>query len=97
MFDVTLTKMAMFEKNRACLLQLNNHNLYISGQCGTGKHVLLRNKPKENYFFTPIGRISEFCNPIDFSNSRASCILSGSSCLTIKTFDMTTKTRNKSS
>ena len=60
MFDVTLTKMAMFEKNRACLLQLNNHNLYISGQCGTGKHVLLRNKPKENYFFTPIGRISEF-------------------------------------
>ena len=60
MFDVTLTKMATFEKKQGMSIAMNNHNLYISGQCGTGKHVLLRNKPKENYFFTPIGRISEF-------------------------------------
>ena len=39
---------------------MNNHNLFISGQGGTGKHVLLRNKPKVNAFFTPIARISEF-------------------------------------
>ena len=62
MFDVTLTKMATFEKKGQCLLSsaMNNHNLFISGECGTGKHVLLRNKPKVNAFFTPIGRISEF-------------------------------------
>ena len=56
MFDVTLTKMATFEKNRTMSIAMNNHNLSISGQGGTGKHVLLRNKPKENVFFTPIGR-----------------------------------------
>ena len=69
---------------------MNNHDLFISGQCGTGKHVLLRNKPKENAFFTQIGCISEFLNPIDFSNPRTSCILSRTSRLTIKTIDMTT-------
>ena len=51
MFDVTLTKMATFEKNRPMSIAMNNHNLSISGQCGTGKHVLLRNKPKENVLF----------------------------------------------
>ena len=57
MFDVTLTKMATFEKkNRTMSIAMNNHNLFISGQCGTGKHVLLRNKPKENAYFTPIGQ-----------------------------------------
>ena len=61
MFDVTLTKMATFEKkNRTMSIAMNNNNLFISGQGGTGKHVLLRNKPKLNAFFTPIGRISEF-------------------------------------
>ena len=39
---------------------MKNHNLFIAGQCGTGKHVLLRNKQKVNALFTPIGRISEF-------------------------------------
>ena len=37
-------------------IAMNNHNLFISGQCVTGKHVLLRNKPKENAYFTPIGQ-----------------------------------------
>ena len=60
MFDVTLTKMATFEKNRTMSSAMNNHNLFITGQCGTGKYVLLRNKPKVNAFFTPIDRISEF-------------------------------------
>ena len=60
MFDVTLTKMATFEKHRTMSIAMNNH-LCISGHCCTVKHVLLRNKPKENvFFFTPIGRISEF-------------------------------------
>ena len=92
MFDVTLTKMATFEnkKNRTVSIAMNNHNLYISGQCGTGKHVLLKNKPKENVFYSNWPYIG-VCNPIDFSNPRASCILSGSSCLTIKTIGMTTK------
>ena len=55
--------MATFEKkkNRTVSIAMNNHNFFISGQGGTGKHVLLRNKPvKVNAFFTPIGRISEF-------------------------------------
>ena len=62
MFDVTLTKMATFEKNKTMSIAMNNHSLFISGQGGrsTGKHVLLRNKPKVNAFFTPIGRIPEF-------------------------------------
>ena len=60
MFDVTLTKMATFEKKNRTMSIAMNHHLYISGQWCTGKHVLLRNKPKENVFFTPIGRISEF-------------------------------------
>ena len=60
MFDVTLTKMATFEKNRTMSIAMNNRNLFISGQGGTEKHILLRNKPKVNAFFTPIGRISEF-------------------------------------
>ena len=60
MFDVTLTKMATFEKNRTMFIAMNNHNLFISGQCGTGKHVLLRNKPKENAFLLQFGRKSEF-------------------------------------
>ena len=61
MFDVTLTKMATFEKkNRTMSSAMNNHNLLISGQLGTGKHALLRNKPKVNAFFTPIDCISEF-------------------------------------
>ena len=91
MFDVTLTKMATFEKKQGMSTAMNNNNLYISGQCGTGKHVLLRNKPKETYFFYSNWPYIGVCNPIDFSNPRASCILSGSSCLTIKTIDMTTK------
>ena len=60
MFDVTLTKMATFEKNRTMSSAMNNHNLFITGQCGSGKYVLLRNKPKVNAFFTPIDRILEF-------------------------------------
>ena len=60
MFDVTLTNMATFEKNRTMSSAMNNHNLFITGQCGTKKYVLLRNKPKVNAFFTPIDRISEF-------------------------------------
>ena len=61
MFDVTLTKMATFEKkNKTMSIAMNNHNLFTSGQGGTGKHELLRNKPKVNAFYTPIGRISEF-------------------------------------
>ena len=60
MFDVTLTKMATFEKNRIMSSAMNNHNLFITGQCGSEKYVLLRNKPKVNAFFTPIDRISEF-------------------------------------
>ena len=59
MFDVTLTKMATLKKNRTMSIAMNNHNLFISGQCGTGKHVLLINKPIVNAVFTPIGRISE--------------------------------------
>ena len=44
MLDVTLTKMATFEKkNRTMSIAMNNHNLFISGLGGTGKHVLLRN------------------------------------------------------
>ena len=61
MFDVTLTKIATFEKkNKTMSIAMNNHSLFISGQDCTGKHVLLRNKPKVIAFFTPIGRISEF-------------------------------------
>ena len=37
-------------------IAMNNHYLFITGQCGTGKHVLLRNKPKETAYFTPIGQ-----------------------------------------
>ena len=89
MFDVTLTKMATFGKNRTMSSAMNNHNLFISGECGTGKHVLLRNKPKVNAFFYSNWPYIGVCNPIDFSNPRASCILSGSSCITIKTIDIT--------
>ena len=60
MFDVTLIKMATFEENRTMSSAMNNHNLFITVQCGTGKYVLLRNKPKVNAFFTPIDHISEF-------------------------------------
>ena len=61
MFDVMLTKMATFDKkNRTMSIAMNNHNLFISGQGGTMKHVLLRNEPKVNAFSTPIGHISEF-------------------------------------
>ena len=58
MFDVTLTKMATFEKkkNRTMSIAMSNHNLFISGQGGTGKHVLLGNLSKVSAFFTPIGR-----------------------------------------
>ena len=90
MFDVTLTKMATFEKKNRTMSIAMNHHLYISGQWCTGKHVLLRNKPKENVFFYSNWPYIGVCNSIDFSNPRASCILSGSSCLTIKTIDMTT-------
>ena len=91
MFDVTLTKMATFEKNRPMSIAMNSHNLSISGKCGTRKHVLLRNKPKENVLFYSNWPYIGVCNPIDFSNPRASCILSGYSCLIIKMIDVTTK------
>ena len=42
-------------------IAMYNHNLFISGQCGTGKHVLLRNKPKENAYFTRMRVNSALC------------------------------------
>ena len=51
MFEVTLTKMGTFEENRAIYIAMNNDNLFLSGQCGTGKAVLLRNNPKVNAYY----------------------------------------------
>ena len=58
MFDVTLTKMATFEKkNRTTSIAMNNHYLFISGQCGTGKHVLLRNNQKRMHILLQLASL----------------------------------------
>ena len=51
MFEVTLTKMGTLEENRAMSLAMNNDNLFLFGQCVTGKAALLRNNPKVNAYY----------------------------------------------
>ena len=69
-------------------IAMDNHNLFISGQCGTGKHVLLRNKPRENAYFTPIGQF------VILSISATHEHLVFYPGLTIKTTDLTASNRS---
>ena len=65
---------------------MNNNNLFISGQCGTGKHVLLRSKPKENAYFTPIGQFVI----LSIAATHEHLVFYPGPLVTIKTTDMTT-------